>query len=789
MTRNRENLRRTRSYSARFRLTKYGFIEGYIYSPRNPEMSVTAEVYCDGACIGLARADNERPLTDRIEPFHGFNFLVPPRLLSPSAKFSVQVANMDSVFPVRFDQELRDRICSPDGPHEQQSGVIYNGGGIIRGWIQRRGASEGKDLRVFCDGDYLSAVELTDRIPWTRDHEFIEAFRLELPIRLYDGNSHLISIRDIKGEEIYGSPFEILLERRDLATFIQEELSGQDGIDDQSRKAFFRILQSFEDRYPRSVGFSLYEDWRMLRRRHLQIDTSLNDRILVLSINSRKGDGDEKGFLSKRKAYPDHYGIRTIGTDTQNIARSIFSASKCFDYVFPVWDLDEISIEEIHEFIRQLKSVKALIAYCDVDFLVSGKRRENPWFRPAFDETMFFSLDYISRGLCLTRKAIEAVSMQFQDGGHRKSTGWDDFLFAALSVCRRKVAHIPQILYSCKEDQRSFSLRRKVERLEALRTNLEKEYRIRSPEIHTDEDGLLHIQWPVPAKRPRVSIVIPTRDSLALLTTCVSSIENLTDYENYELIIINNQSSDQEVIAYLNDLKTRGVKVIDYNRPFNYSDMHNEVVSEVAGAIICLMNNDICVLDPGWLTEMVSQLMRKKVGAVGAKLLWPNKMVQHAGVIVGVDELAAHIGNYLSADEPGYFWSNVLARELSAVTAACMLVRKTDFLSVGGFDANLFPIAFNDVDFCLRLRQKGLRIVWTPFARLTHLESASRRQDVSAARQVQSQREERAFRQKWTSGGWEDAFYNPNLSADYMTGPYGGLTLRRVSKRPRFSDL
>jgi GT2 family glycosyltransferase len=789
MTRGREKLQQASRYSAQFRLTAYGFIEGYIYHPDKPEISVTAEVYCDGAFIGLARADNERPLTDRNQPFHGLNFQAPPRLLSPSATFAVQVANMADVFPVRIDQDLREIICGLHSSRQERSRIVYNGGGIIRGWIQRPEPSEDNDLRVFCDGSYLCAVELIDKVPWTRDHEYVEAFRVELPARLYDGEAHLISIRDLKGEEIYGSPVEILLERRDLATFIHEEMSAPGQIDDQRRRAFFRILKSFEDRYPRSIGFSLYEDWRALRRRHLQIDASCGDRILVLALDSRKGDRNDKGFAAKRREYLDRHGIRTMGVDPQNITGSIFSASKAFDYIFPVWDFDEISVEEMHEFIRQLKSVKALVAYSDVDFIVSGKKRTNPWFRPAFDETMFLSLDYLSRGLCLTRAALEAVSLHFRYKGRRKPPDWDAFLFAALSVSRRRIAHIPQILYSCREDHRSFSLRRQSCRPLALRTYLEDEYRINSPDIRADEDGLLHIQWPLPAKRPKVSIIIPTRDSLALLANCISSVESLTDYENYELIIINNQSSDPEVIAYLSALTERGVRVIDYDRPFNYSDMHNCVMPEVSGSIICLMNNDICVLDPGWLTEMVSQLMRKKVGAVGAKLLWPNKIVQHAGVIVGVDGLAAHIGNYLSADEPGYFWCNALARELSAVTAACMLVRKADFLSVGGFDANLFPIAFNDVDLCLRLRQKGLKIVWTPFARLTHLESASRASDVSGARKAQSQREERAFRQKWTTGGWQDRFYSPNLGADYMTGPYGGLAMRPTIKKPRFNDL
>jgi GT2 family glycosyltransferase len=262
-----------------------------------------------------------------------------------------------------------------------------------------------------------------------------------------------------------------------------------------------------------------------------------------------------------------------------------------------------------------------------------------------------------------------------------------------------------------------------------------------------------------------------------LLRTCIEGLLGNTDYPNLEIIVVDNQSSDPQALEYLAGLPARGVTVLAHPYPFNYSTINNRAVEQASGELIGLVNNDIEILEPNWLKEMVSQVIRPGVGAVGAKLLWPNGMVQHGGVVVGINGLAAHTGNTLNKLDPGYLGLNQLARQQSAVTAACLLVRKSLYQRLGGLDERAFPVAFNDVDLCLKIQKNGLKLIWTPFAQLIHAESASRGKDHTAEKKSRAMREQQMFIERWSQSGQQDAYYHPALSADYLSGPYGGLSI------------
>jgi GT2 family glycosyltransferase len=289
--------------------------------------------------------------------------------------------------------------------------------------------------------------------------------------------------------------------------------------------------------------------------------------------------------------------------------------------------------------------------------------------------------------------------------------------------------------------------------------------------------SLIRAHWPLPEQLPRVSLIVPTRDQYKLLFACIEGLLNDTEYPNLEVIVVDNQSADPQTLNYLATLDERGVTVLRHPFPFNYSTINNRAASLATGEIIGLVNNDIEIIERGWLKEMVAQLMRPAVGAVGAKLLWPNRMVQHGGVVVGINGLAAHSGNTLAEQDSGYLASNQLTRRQSAVTAACMLMHKKVFDAVGGLDEHRFPVAFNDVDLCLKVQQQGLHLVWTPFARLIHAESASRGKDLAPEKRARAHREQQKFIERWTLGHYNDPFYNPALALDYLTGPYGGLAM------------
>jgi GT2 family glycosyltransferase len=276
----------------------------------------------------------------------------------------------------------------------------------------------------------------------------------------------------------------------------------------------------------------------------------------------------------------------------------------------------------------------------------------------------------------------------------------------------------------------------------------------------------LRIRYPAPKDAPLVSMIIPTRDRADLLRKMVNSVFAKTDYKNYELVIVDNESSEAAALDYLDGLrKDRRAQIHRVPGSFNYSKLNNLGVSKARGNVIALMNNDLEAINPDWLKEMLSHLMRPEIGAVGARLWYPDGTLQHAGVILGSGGVAGHIHGGKRPDS-GYFSRQHLAQNFSAVTAACMLVRKEVYQEVNGLDEINLPVAFGDVDFCLRLRRAGYRIVWTPHAEFFHHESASRGVEDTSDKQRRFLSEIEYMRETWGDLLVTDPYYNPNLSLD-----------------------
>ncbi len=229
--------------------------------------------------------------------------------------------------------------------------------------------------------------------------------------------------------------------------------------------------------------------------------------------------------------------------------------------------------------------------------------------------------------------------------------------------------------------------------------------------------------------------------------------------------------------------KKKGARILPYHGQFNYAAMNNQAAREAKGEMLCFLNNDTEAITPDWLMEMVSLLQQPGVGCVGAKLLWPTGVVQHGGVVVGIHQLAGHVGNSWTEEMPGYHNRNQLVQQWSVVTAACMLTIRSIFIDMGGFDPVRFPVTFNDVDYCLRLKGHGKKILWTPWARLTHHESASRGNDTTPARKARLAVEMNNFSSKW--GWYDDPFYNPNLSLSALVQPFEGLALPPRNRKVR----
>ncbi len=262
-----------------------------------------------------------------------------------------------------------------------------------------------------------------------------------------------------------------------------------------------------------------------------------------------------------------------------------------------------------------------------------------------------------------------------------------------------------------------------------------------------------------------VSLIIPTRNALQLTRQCVESILQKTSYSHYEIIIVDNGSDDPATLAWFKTIAADNpnIRVLRDDRDFNYSALNNGAAAIAQGDVLALVNNDIEVISPDWLSEMVSLALQPGVGAVGARLWYPGKTLQHAGVILGVGGIAAHSHRGMPAGREGYAGRAALIQSLSAVTAACLVIQKSHYLKVGGLDEVHLKESFNDIDFCLRLREAGLRNVWTPYAELFHHESATRSKNVSQQKKEQFHEEAAYMQQRWGELLKNDPAYSPNL--------------------------
>ncbi len=282
---------------------------------------------------------------------------------------------------------------------------------------------------------------------------------------------------------------------------------------------------------------------------------------------------------------------------------------------------------------------------------------------------------------------------------------------------------------------------------------------------------------PVPLKRrcltsnqtenPLVSIIIPSKNQATLLRQCINSLLDKTTYPFFEILIIDNQSDEPTALAYLEALSgKKNIRLLHYPHPFNYSAINNIAVQQAKGSIIALINNDIEVISPEWLSEMVAQACRAEIGCVGAKLYYPDGTIQHGGVILGIKGTASHAHKYFPKDHSGYCNRLSVVHNVSAVTAACLVMRKELFEEVNGFDEVNLKVAYNDVDLCLKVLALGYRNLWTPYAELIHYESKSRGKKRSWWQRRKLRKEARFLQKKWGKLLLNDPCYNPNLTLD-----------------------
>ncbi|QLA17684.1 glycosyltransferase [Desulfolutivibrio sulfoxidireducens] len=398
------------------------------------------------------------------------------------------------------------------------------------------------------------------------------------------------------------------------------------------------------------------------------------------------------------------------------------------------------------------------LIYADHDFLDHDGQRCDPVFKPDWSPELLRSTNYIGHAAAIRGDVLKSMDRP-------ADAEWDIhglLLRAGELIPRYAVGHVHAPLFhlprTCLEHGGTAGNPAQVA-AHLARSGVR-------AKVEPTRRGHCRIRYALPEKPPLVSIIIPTRDGLPVLRTCVESVLEKTAYRAFEIRIVDNQSREPETLDYFAALRGHPrVRVMPYPHPFNFSAINNHAAWNCDGTVLCLLNNDTEVIAPDWLEEMLGHLVQPGVGVVGAKLYYTDGRVQHAGDVVGPGGCANHLHPCIAGDDPGYCDRAILAQDLSAVTAACMLTWKDVYTRLGGFDAMHLPVAFNDVDYCLRVRQAGMRVIWTPYAELYHHESYSRGSDtVSPERQAQARAEVKFMRSRWKRVMRHDPFYNPNLN-------------------------
>ena len=428
---------------------------------------------------------------------------------------------------------------------------------------------------------------------------------------------------------------------------------------------------------------------------------------------------------------------------------------------------DTLEPDALFEIVKAINDQDADVIYTDEDKVsMDGQHYFDPHFKSDFNLFRFRDNNYICHIFAVKRQVAE------QAGYFRKEFDGSqdfDFIFRCCDKAE-KIVHIPKVLYHwrCHMDSTAADPESKAYAFEAGRKAVEEHYKrmgIPAKVEMTERPGWYRSRLEIQGN-PMISVIIPNKDHTEDLELCLSSMAKRTSYENYEVLIVENNSEEKETFAYYEKLHERypRVRVLTWEKEFNYSSINNFAAEQAKGEYLLFLNNDVEILTPDWMEEMLGICQQKEVSIVGAKLYYPDDTIQHAGVVLGLGGIAGHVMCRASREDAGYFGRMVSVQEISAVTAACMLVDACDFRAVGGFDES-FRVAFNDIDLCMKIRDIGRKIVFTPYAELYHYESKSRGLEDTPEKQYRFEKEITRFREKWEDQLKKgDPYYSPNLS-------------------------
>jgi GT2 family glycosyltransferase len=501
-----------------------------------------------------------------------------------------------------------------------------------------------------------------------------------------------------------------------------------------------------------SVRNQLYPNWELC----IADDASTDPEVRPLLEDISRQDERVKVVFREQNGH-----IAAASNSALAVARGDWIALLDHDDILPEHALYCVAVAIV-------ENPSVALIYSDEDKIDAVGRRHDPYFKCDWNVDLFYSQNMFSH------LGIYKTSLVQEVGGFKLGTeGSQDYDLALRCIEKIEASaifHIPRVLYHWRVHSESTAGGVDAKPYAALAGE-------RALNEHFARQGVQCVaewlgygyraRYSMPNKPPLVTLIIPTRNAVGLVRQCIESIFTKTTYQNYEIIIVDNGSDDPEALDYLASLSADDrIRVTRDDSPFNYSALNNRAVEQAKGSLVCLVNNDIEVISPDWLSEMVSLAVQPQVGAVGAKLYYPDDTVQHGGVVLGVGGVGSHSHKHAPKASNGYFGRVGLVSSFSAVTAACLLIRKSVYQQVGGLNEVDLTIAFNDVDFCLRVREAGYRNVWTPYAELYHHESATRGSEDNPQKQARFNAEVAYMLRRWDHILQTDPAYSPNLTLD-----------------------
>lgn len=760
-------------------------VQGWVHSHTEPERQWSVALYDGSHLLALAHANAFHPEAPE-SGLHGFTIALDDAQWYQATVLTLCIANAPNNV---LDRVTLKPLNAPAHTTET-SRVQWQPGLLLSGFMVEPTAPEQPlTLQVRERGKLLAETTPQHWLAY-QGQQVKGTFSLTLPFSLADGEPHTLTITDQQGRELSGSPLTVQEWPTGLSDWIHTLAPS---LPTTTHRLLARQLGRYERWLPRAVSLASYAEWQ-------QAFSATSMMVKAPSTKTQIGIiwlGSAPKQPIKISGLTLHHSVADAATQESPSAYQalLHSAAHRSDAIVQLQEGDTLHPQVLQQAWKALAAnPTAQLTYSDFDMPPADEGQPaQPVLLPAWDPERQWAQDIVGGGLCLVRS--QALTNSEHPAQHP-----EEFSYAALEAINAfsdeaRVLHLPLIGRHRRHPWPTVS-QAQLDRLQA---------RLARQDAHATLS--LHATLPVYhyhrqlTQAPSITLVVPTRDALGLLKRCVDTIAELTDYPgDVTLLVVNNGSTQPETLEYFAKLRQQPAQplgqgqlhtdVLDYPHPFNYAAINNAAVEYASTELIALVNNDIEALHPEWLSEMTALLQRSGTGAVGAKLLWPNGMVQHGGVIGGqFGGLAGHVGNHWHDDDHGYLYMNHLTQRFSMVTAACLLLRKADYLAVGGLNPRDYPVGFNDVDLCLKLRRRGLSVVWTPNARLIHAESATRGKDEAPEKAARAQREMTMLRERWGNALYHDPAYNPNLALDVHTAPYTGLALPPRSRTARTNAL